>query len=400
MTTLPDHVTEEWCTRHYDFSAQVLGEHLYDAMAQMRQKCPVARTDAHNGQWIVSAYQDVVQVGQDWRTFSSRAYGGTGAPVPLVPITLDPPLHASHRQIVSPYFTAPAMSRLEDATRKQARELLSTFHSSGSCEFMGEFARPYPGLILFHEVLHAPTDEISDINELATHAGIPGHPKEQQSWVGMVEWVRAFVERRKSTPPHGDVVDAIIGAHVNGEPLPPAEVIGTLVLLIMGGLETTAGALGHFFVRFAQTPEVPEGLRQQPELIPEAVEELLRLDVPFVHLQRQVAENTILRGQQLRKGDTVLISLAGANRDEAEFERADTFDLHRPRNRHIAFGVGPHRCLGSNLARANLVLALDELLPRMHDIALQPDCERIDYLSVFNRSPKAVPLSFKPTFAA
>jgi cytochrome P450 len=135
-------------------------------------------------------------------------------------------------------------------------------------------------------------------------------------------------------------------------------------------------------------------LRDRLDLVPNAVEELLRLDAPFVSIQRSVTSDVDLAGHPVKAGEQVVIWWASANRDEAEFPRAAEFDLERESNRHLAFGAGPHRCAGSNLARMNLRIALEELLPRMHDIALASD--DIEFHSAFNRAPRAVPLTFTP----
>ena len=167
------------------------------------------------------------------------------------------------------------------------------------------------------------------------------------------------------------------------------------MLLILGGLETTAGVLGMAMIRFCEHPEILELLRAHPERIPDAVEELLRLDGSFVCIARTTRHDTELAGNPVKQGEPVLIYWAAANRDEAEFENPDTFDLERPRNRHLAFGAGPHRCAGSNLARMNLRVALEEIAARLHDVELQPDAE-IHYHSTFNRAPLSVPITFRP----
>jgi cytochrome P450 len=388
-------IDDEWCQSHFDFTAPELGDSLYEVLAHMRSRCPVAHTDAHGEQWVLTRYRDVIQVAQDWHTYSNTSYGGETPPVPLLPINIDPPAHTLHRRIVNPYFTPEAIGRIEDAARRQAAGLIDQFIDAGTCEFMNQFARPFPGLVLFNEVLHAPADEIETINEMAGLAGIPGHPREAESWLGMMRWVQNFVARRRDDVARGDVVDAIISATVDGSPLSDEEVCGTLVLLIMGGLETTAGALGHILIRFADRPAIPDMLRHDPTLIPKAIEELLRLDVPFLHLQRRVMTDTDVDGAPLRQGDRLLISLAAANRDELEFTDPDEFVIDRPKNRQIAFGVGPHRCVGSNLARMNLRVALEEVLPRLHDVRLGDD-EKVHYHNAFNRAPLTVPITFRP----
>jgi cytochrome P450 len=163
--------------------------------------------------------------------------------------------------------------------------------------------------------------------------------------------------------------------------------------VILGGLETTAGALGSMMIRFCQEPGIPALLRSKPELIPDAVEEMLRLDGPFISIARTATRDTELGGRCIAKGDKVVIYFSSANRDEAVFPRPDSFDLERGSQRHLAFGVGPHRCAGSHLARLNLRIALEELLLRLDDLKLQDDAD-IRYHSTSTRRPLTVPISF------
>src|SRR5690606_19370045 len=147
---------------------------------------------------------------------------------------------------------------------------------------------------------------------------------------------------------------------------------------------------GQFMVRFCQEPAIPPALRDRPDLIAGAVEELLRLDPPFIAIARTATRDTELGGQQIAAGQRVLIYWASANRDEAEFACPHAFDLDRPSNRHLSFGAGPHRCAGSNLARMNLRIALEELVARLHDVRLDDGAE-ISYHSALSRAPHAVP---------
>jgi cytochrome P450 len=225
---------------------------------------------------------------------------------------------------------------------------------------------------------------------------MPTNPGAREARQTMLEWIRDFAERRRCGPPRGDIVDAILTADIDGRPITEEEIVGVIQLLIFGGLDTTAGALGQIMIRFCREPEIPALLRQQPELIPEAVEELLRLDASFVFIARTATHDTEVGGQPIKKGERVLISWVSANRDEAEFTCPATFDLHRARNRHITFGAGPHRCAGSNLARLNLRVALDEIVRRLHDVQLQQGAEPIPFHSSFSRAPLTVPITFTP----
>jgi cytochrome P450 len=212
----------------------------------------------------------------------------------------------------------------------------------------------------------------------------------------MFAWMHAFIGQRRQEPPRGDVVDAILAAEIDGRPITDGEIFGIIQLLILGGLETTAGALGQWIIRFSRQPEIPARLAREPGLVPDAVEELLRLDPPFVSVGRTVVEDAEIAGHQIKKGDHVMVSWLSANRDEAEFDDSDTFNPERERNRHLAFGAGPHRCAGSTLARLNLRIALEELTRRVHDIRLADDAEPIPYHQAFNRSPLQLPITFTP----
>jgi cytochrome P450 len=165
-------------------------------------------------------------------------------------------------------------------------------------------------------------------------------------------------------------------------------------LLILGGLDTTAGALGQFMLRFIAEPEIPALLRRSPDAIPQAIEELLRLEGPFIAIARTAMSDTEIGGRPIAAGDRVLIYWASANRDEAEFSCPNDFDPDRERNRHLAFGAGPHRCAGSNLARMNLRLAVEQVTQRLDGVKLADGAEPIEFHSVLNRAPLAVPITF------
>jgi cytochrome P450 len=260
---------------------------------------------------------------------------------------------------------------------------------------MEDFARPLPGLTFFELVMHAPPDQLAEINRLSTAASIPTAPGAREAREEMLAWISAFVEQRQGEGPQGDVVDAVLGADIDGRPITHEEIVGVIQLLLFGGLDTTAGALGMMMLRFCEDPAIPARLRDDPAAIPEAAEELLRLDAPFVFIARTATRDVELGGQAIAAGDKVLISWASANRDEGEFACPHAFDPDRDANRHLAFGAGPHRCAGSNLARLNIRLALEEVLARLHDIRLADGTEPA-YHSGFSRTPVAVPITFTP----
>jgi len=401
MDTMPSPtgaITDEWCLHHFDHLSPELAESLPQTLAHMRSACPVVRSDRYDGFWVVTDYEDVFRVAQDWETFSS-AHSLTVPPAPVavrnLPVEVDPPLHRIFKRLINPFFTPAAVAPWEPRTRTLVTRLIDGFIEDGRCEFMESFARPLPALAFFEFALGAPSEDIEKVAYFASKSSVPNDPEAAECWVGLSNWITEFLELRRSQPPRGDVVDAVLKAEVDGRPITQDEIVGTIQLLILGGLETTAGALGMMMVRLCNDPDLATALRRQPERLPQAVEELLRLDPPFIAIGRTATRDTEIGGQRIQAGDKVIIYWASANRDTAEFPHPDQFDLERKSNRHLAFGAGPHRCAGSNLARMNLHVSLSELLARLDDLRFAPGTE-VHYHSSFTRAPLAVPIAFVP----
>lgn len=389
-------ITDEWCRHHFDHLSEELGDDLYPTLARMRTGCPVAHSEKHGGFWVVTDYEDVLAVAQDWETFSS-AHGLTVPVAPIavrnLPVEIDPPLQRVFKRLITPYFTPAAVAAWEGRTRELVNRFIDSFVDAGRCDFMADFARPYPAQSFFDVAINAPAEDVDKVAYFASKSATPDDPEAAACWVGLSEWIDNFLEQRRKQPPKGDVVDAILNAEIEGRPITKEEIIGTVQLLILGGLETTAGVLGSVMVRFCQHPEVAARLRDDPALIPRAVEELLRLDGSFICIARTVTADTEVRGHQIKKGEKVIIYWASAGRDETEFPDPESFRLDRESNRHLAFGAGPHRCAGSNLARLNIRVALEELLRRLDDLHLEEGAQ-IHFHTTFTRAPLEVPISF------
>jgi cytochrome P450 len=394
-----DPITPEWCADGFDHMSPQLGRELHETMTYMRANHPVAHSDKYGGFWIINTYEDVLRVAQDWASFSS-AHGITvpshETSMPAIPEMVDPPLHREFKRLINAWFTPAVIAQQEAETRDLVTRLIDDFIEAGSCDFMESFAKPLPGLVFFEMVLHAPADELEEINRCATLASAPFTEEGINARIQMLGWINDFVEKRRAEGPRGDVVDAILDAEIEGRPITQTEIIGVIQLLLFGGLDTTAGALGSMMIRFCEHPEIPAMLRANPELINPAIEELLRLDGPFIFIGRTAMDDAEVGGCPIKQGDRVLISWTSANRDEDEFPNPDAFDLDRASNRHVAFGAGPHRCAGSNLARMNLRIAVTELLNRLDDLQLARPSSEIPFHSMYSRAPVSVPLTFTP----
>jgi cytochrome P450 len=391
-------ISDEWVERHFDHLAPELARDFHPTLARARSRCPVTRSDQHGGFWVLTGYEDVLTVAQDWQNFSSE-FGITvpnppgGNQMKIYPVTIDPPLQRTFKRLINAHFTPAKVAPWEEPTRALVTRLIDGFVDRGECDFMAEFARPLPGLAFFDLALHAPLDDLEEVNGWATAASLPEGGRD--AVMKLAGWIAGLIERRRAEGPRDDVVDAVLAAEIEGRPITLPEAIGTLQLLVLGGLETTAGVLGAAMMRFCEHPEIPALLRERPELIPAAVEELLRLDGSFVCIARTARHDAEIAGHQVAAGERVLMYWASANRDGAEFDDPDTFDPERFRNRHVAFGAGPHRCVGSNLARMNLRVAIEEIVNRLGDLRLAPGAD-IDFHSTFNRAPLTVPITFTP----
>lgn len=394
----------DWYRHHFNHFSPQLSAHLAPTLAQMRSQCPIARSEEFGGFWIATKYRDIQRIALDWKTFSSEK----GIIVPHIPVEtlairaipeqLDPPLQRVFKELISQHLTVDKVAANEAATRRLVDQLIDQFIDRGHCEFMSEFAEALPGMVLFDMYLNAPREDLEELGRLARAASVPLSDEGQQKRMLILDWAKNFIADRKRQASQGqrvgDLVDAIIEADINGRPITDDEILGVVQLLIFGGLDTTAGALGHMMVRFCRQPEIPALLRRQPQLIPAAIEELLRLDSPFVFIARTLNEDTDALGCPMKAGEQVLISWQSANHDEEVFAEPLQFDLNREDKRHMAFGTGPHRCAGANLATFNLRLSIEHLLQRLDDIRFADETRGIDYHSGFSRSPQQVPIRF------
>jgi cytochrome P450 len=392
-------IDDEWVDHHFDHMSHTLAHDLHATLARARGRCPagIARSDRHDGFAIALGYEQVLAAAQDWETFSSA--GGITVPQPaethmILPVTIDPPLQREFRRVVNPYFRPTTVAAWEAGTRDLVNRLIDSFVERGECDFMEEFARPLPGRAFFEFALHAPREQLAEINQWAMTSSMQV-PESREAVMKLAGWIGGLIAERRRTGPRGDVIDAVLAAEIDGRPITDREAIGTIHLLILGGLDTTAGVLGMAMLRFCAHPEIPELLRSRPDLLTNAVEEIVRLDGAFVAVGRTATRDTELGGQQIRKGEKLLLSWASANHDENEFADPEVFDPERARNRHIAFGAGPHRCAGSNLARMNLRIAVEELVNRLHDLKLAPGAD-VHFHSIYSRTPLSVPITFTP----
>ncbi len=374
-------------------------ENPFPIWDELRAASPVVHTDRFLGCYMPTTYQAVREIANDTEHFSSRRVivrdirPEITATAP--PITSDPPEHKPAKQLLLPPFTPDAMKKLEPRVRAICNELIDEFINDGKCDAAARYTRHIPVRAIAHMLGIAEKDGdlfikwIHGILEL----GIKDDAALMSAVREMTEYFAAHLEQRKQNPTD-DLISTLMKARdKDGEPLSDSHVLGSLRLLLIAGIDTTWSAIGSSLWHLAKTPADRERLVAEPELMPSAVEELLRAYSP-VTMAREVIKETVISGCPIKPGNMVLLSFPAANRDPAMFPDADKVVLDRKENRHAAFGLGIHRCVGSNLARMEMMVAIEEWLKRIPDFRLDP-AGQVTWSEGTVRGPRQLPLLFR-----
>ncbi len=346
---------------------------------KIRASCPVAWSERYEGFWVLSKYDDVYRAYQEPNTFSSYPNPipaeGMGNARPVIPVEIDPPDHTAYREILAPLFTAHRIRPLEAKIQAHAEELVAGIKAKGGCNFAAEFAKVLPTRV-FLDMMGWPMSDAPMFLDWCDKLmrDIPGDPegtKAQKLDTGMALYMYfgAELHKREGIPPQrgdeADFIDWLRGAEFRIEgaeprPLEALEILDCIFIVLLAGLDTTQGVLSLSLEFLAEHPEYRRDLLEHPEVLPSAVEEFLRWFAPVLP-GRRMTRDVELRGVTLKEGDRVMLGMGSACRDVDQFgETAGEVDFRRSPNRHIAFGVGAHRCLGSHLARLELQISLRE----------------------------------------
>lgn len=350
---------------------------------ELREQSPIYWNEFGPGFWTVANYEGILEVLQHPEKFSNSVVTALD-PDPQykwIPEMLDGDEHLQWRKQLGPLFSPKAVERLEVKVRQRAVDLIEEIvaKDNARCDFMVEFAQRYPTTI-FLELMGLPVDELDQFMEwehaiLHTPAGDAAtgqNPKLEAMQAVMGRFAAIIAERR--VEPCDDIVSSALTFEVDGEPVSDQDLLSFCLLMFMAGLDTVAVSLGWIFRHLAGHPVDRQRIVDDPELIPSAVEEFLRA-YAIVIPARKVVQDTEIQGCPMKVGDMVNIPLAAATRDESAFLDSKTVDIERSPNNHIAFGAGPHRCLGSHLARRELRIALEEWHKRIPEYRITPGSE-------------------------
>lgn len=385
-----DHLTDEW------------RDHSVEITADLRERCPVASTERFYGAYLVTRYDDVADVARQTDVFSSRITlindnHPDKVKLEIPPITLDPPYHGPIRRALLPAFNPREVDQLEPFVVEMTNRLVDGLIDQELVDGALDYAQLVPVEVMAHLFGVPPEmgpqfrtwvdgmlkDGVTDL-EIARKAN-----REVQAY-----FAEQLADRRKH--PADDLVTMVLNAEAEEEdgtvrPFTERERIGALFVLLLGGVDTTWSLLGSSLMFLGSHPEHLQQLRDDPGLIDSAIEELLRYFAP-VTIARVITDDAEIAGCPVDAGKRLLLSYPSANRDGTHFDRPDEVIFDRQKNRHMTFGVGIHRCLGSNLARMEVRVALETWLARIPQFEMTIDEDEIEWTVGPVRGPRRVPL--------
>ncbi len=374
----------------------------YPVWDDLRGQCPIAHSERWGGSWLPTRYDDVQRFAQDHAHFSSSDVAVlTFTPeerpprpieIPVPPIDQDQPVHTWSRRLLLPWFSHSRVAEYEPYTKDLCNRLIDGFIESGSADAAGDYARQIPVRVIAlllgvpEEMSDTFTGWVQDVLEYAHDEKRSGAATD-----ALTEYLVARLEERR-TDPGDDLISALLQADVDGEPVDDLMILGMAALTLIAGVDTTWSSIGSAMLHLATHPDDVRRLIDEPELMPLAIEELLRAYSP-VTMARIATEDIEVGGCPIKAGDKVLMNFPGANRDPDVFEHPDEVILDRAHNRHVAFGAGIHRCAGSNLARMELRVAIQTWIERIPEFRLAEGGE-VTWAGGQVRGPRQVPVVF------
>lgn len=347
--------------------------------AEMRETCPVARSSVF-GTVMLSRHEDVAAALRNPEVFSSDMdiAMALGTERPMIPQQIDPPEQTRYRRLLDPLFSSKRIALLELQIREHARELIDRVYDSGECEFDEAFAIPLP-CTAFLSLMGLPQGDLDLFVELKD--GIIRPPVPTEDLAGAIEYRKKTGQRiyatfealiaKKRAHPADDLMSSLVQAEFEGRELSHNELLDICYLLFLGGLDTVTATLGCSIAHFATHEADRQTILDDPKRIPAAIEELLRWETPVAAVPRMLKQDIQVADTTIRKGELVTLLLGAANTDEKAFDDANGVELDRTVNRHLAFGAGPHRCLGSHMARLELRIAVEEWHQRIPHYAIK-----------------------------
>ena len=388
----------DWAT-DFDHADPTWAADPYPIWEELRESCPIAHSDRYGGMWLPTRHEDITRIAYDTDNFTSRSVvvteGRPMMPAPqgiAPPISSDPPFHHGARRLLLPAFAPAAVAELEPFTRAYCESLLDELEGEDVVDAATEYAQHIPVRVIA-EMLGFPPEDADQFmvfvhNALET-VDVPVEQRIEN--FGLLDAYLTTQIEDHIEHPRDDLTSYLLDAEMDGEPLNREHVGGTIALLLIAGIDTTWSAIGASLWHLARTPADRQRLVDEPELLPTAMEELLRAYAP-VTMARLVKEDHDFEGCPMKADEWVLLPFPAANRDPEEFDRPDEVVIDREVNRHAAFGLGIHRCAGSNLARMELRVALEVWLEHFGTFSLA-DPDAVTWSGGQVRGPRTLPIT-------
>lgn len=398
--TVPAHVPDA-AVRDFDFyfTAREVSApfDVYSEYRKLHQGPDVFYSPRHGGHWVVTRYDDLERIYADAEHFGSRQNMIPPAPEGgFAFLNYDGARHMAFRSILNPFFSPKVVAQFEPVIRQIANELIDEFIDKGECEFVAEFAKRMPTLVVMKFILQLPESDtpylMKFVDDIA-HAG-DDQVAFYQAFMKLSEYIATKVIPARRANPGPDVLSAIIHGKPQGEPVRDEEILGAISVLIVGGLDTVVGALGIAAMHLAQNPEQRRQLVENPSLIPAAADEMIRR-FAIVNHGRVVLKDIEFKGHPFKAGDMVLMSTTSSAIDDTHFDNAMAFDLTRKNNRkNLTFAQGAHFCLGNFVARSEMLIFLSEWLKRIPDFEIVPGTT-LRVLTGITNHMESLPLRWK-----
>lgn len=405
-TAVPDRLRTEVDVFDPALTSQI--DRFNDVVAELAAIGPVVYSTAHNGHWVVTGYREIQEVMRDPSRFSARPTNiMPRGDEKTLPLELDPPEHTAYRSALQPIFSPTRMRALEPTIHQITTELIDGFAARGSAEFVSEFAHELPTRV-YLGLMDLPMSDAPMLTE-ATNIFIQGKPELGREESGkvmtavlneMLTYFADVIADRKNRAAAGtgiisQIVHTLVTLMGVTRNFADAELCNMFFLLLLGGLHTVQGSLTWGLKQLAENPDQRQKLIADPDkLMPSAIEEILRIE-GAISPGRRAIHDTVLGGVQIKADDQLLLILGAGNRDGREFTDPDELDIERSPNRHLSFGIGPHRCPGSNLARVELNIAFREIHRRIPDYRVDSNDPPIFHPSQVRGAVK-MPISFTP----
>lgn len=380
---IPDHVPSELV---YNFSQSdpAMAEKPFERLAQLAKEAPkIFYSPGHApmqpATWYLTNPEDIRYVAQNPQLFTSagqftgpRPEVGGKTDYPLIPLELDPPLHNQPRALLTPILSPKSVAQMEDKIRSLVQELVQKLKNkdTNECEFVQDFARPLPS-ILFCGLSGLPLDRADELVGWNNAILKSKTWEEAQAGVQKIgDLMDSLIEEKKASPADDFISKVVNQATIDGRPMSREEIVGFVFLLFLAGLDTVTNMLANIFTYLGQNSEKRDEIINNPEILPQAIEELIRTH-GVINVSRTVVEDTEIDGVKVKKGERIRLEIPASNFNEAAFEDATTVNFHREANAHFTFGAGAHRCVGSHLARKEINIAVEELLKAFPTIRIK-----------------------------